>query len=397
MNGIAAAFSATGLYYLGFAVFKLAAERMAPLRGNRILHMAWTIVTNWIFLVALAFVLAGLGLQILALGMLPLSTAVPIFMSGIVPLLFIALVFFGERLTPREWLSLVLIGGAILLLTASVGGDEPIASAGAPLWKVAVVVAPAVVIPVLILVLGDYRPDGRHARPITGIAYGLSSGFPVGTAELAIKGWSDHADAASLRIALTPWPYLTVLAAAIGFGIMVMAFQRCRVVIVATVMTVTAKTYLLTMGTFMYGEAWPQDGTYSAMRLGALTLGAIAVLQFPRHRPVAETPRDSADADAASARDLFGDSALGGPALGGPYPGHPGYGRYAAPDEHASHQRMPQEQIPPQRSPYAQDPLGRGPYDRQEPEPGPRPPRRPVRPEAPTETGSDGRWRGFSE
>ncbi|GAA0561377.1 hypothetical protein ACN3XK_17600 [Actinomadura welshii] len=397
MNGIAAAFSATGLYYLGFAVFKLAADRMAPIRGNRILHMTWTIVTNWIFLAALAFVLSGLGLQILALSRLPLSTAVPIFMSGMVPLLLIALAFFGERLTPREWLSLVLIGGAILLLTASVGGDEPIASAGAPLWKVAVVVAPAVAVPILILVLGDYRPDGRHARPITGIAYGLSSGFPVGTAELAIKGWSDHADAASLRIALTPWPYLTVLAAAIGFGIMVMAFQRCRVSIVATVMTVTAKTYLLTMGTFMYGEAWPQDGTYSAMRLGALTLGAIAVLQFPQHRPVAAAARDSADEDAASARDPFGDPGLGGPALGGPQFRRPEQGRYAAPHQQPTEQQIPEQQVPPQRSPYAQDPLGRGPYDRQESAAGPRPPRRPVRPEPPTESGADGRWRGFSD
>ncbi|NUR31577.1 MAG: hypothetical protein HOV83_38025, partial [Catenulispora sp.] len=251
MNGIAAAFSATGLYYLGFAVFKLAADRMPAVRGNRIPHMVWTIVSNWVFLIALGIVLGGLGLQILALRNLPLSTAVPIFMSGIVPLLLIALVFFGERLTPREWLSLVLIGAAILLLTGSLRGDEPIGSADAPLWKIAAVVAPAVLVPVLILVLGDHRPDGRHARPVTGIAYGLSSGFPVGTAELAIKGWSDDAHATSLRIAATPWPYLTVLAAAIGFGIMVMAFQRCRVSIVATVMTVSAKTYLLTMGTFL--------------------------------------------------------------------------------------------------------------------------------------------------
>src|SRR4051794_7172997 len=200
MNGIAAAFSATGLYYLGFAVFKLAADRMAPVRGNRILHMVWTIVSNWIFLIALGFVLGGLSLQIVALGKLPLSTAVPIFMSGVVPLLLIAMAFFGERLTPREWLSLLLIAAAILLLTASISGHEPIRSADVPLWKIAVVVAPAVVVPMLILVLGDYRPDGRHARPVTGIAYGLSSGFPVGTAELAIKGWSDDAHATSLRI-----------------------------------------------------------------------------------------------------------------------------------------------------------------------------------------------------
>jgi drug/metabolite transporter (DMT)-like permease len=384
MNGIAAAFSATGLYYLGFAVFKLAADRMPAVRGNRIPHMVWTIVSNWVFLIALGVVLGGLGLQILALRNLPLSTAVPIFMSGIVPLLLIALVFFGERLTPREWLSLVLIGAAILLLTASLRGDEPIGSADAPLWKIAAVVAPAVLVPVLILVLGDHRPDGRHARPVTGIAYGLSSGFPVGTAELAIKGWSDDAHATSLRIAATPWPYLTVLAAAIGFGIMVMAFQRCRVSIVATVMTVSAKTYLLAMGTFLYAEPWPQDVGHSAMRLGALALGAIAVLQFPRHRPIPDEP-DASSAEEADAVDPFGGTAFGGPVLGGPRLGQ-------------AHRQAPQ--VPPQRSPYAQDPLGQGPYDRPEASPSegaPPQPRRPVRPQRPTETGADGRWRGFGD
>lgn len=384
MNGIAAAFSATGLYYLGFAVFKLAADRMPPVRGNRILHMIWSIVSNWIFLIALAIVLGGLTLQIIALRNLPLSTAVPIFMSGVVPLLLIALVFFGERLTGREWLSLLLIGAAILLLTGSLSGDEPISSADAPLWKIAAVVGPAVVVPVLILVLGDYRPDGRHARPVTGIAYGLSSGFPVGTAELAIKGWSDDANASSLRIVTTPWPYLTVVAAAIGFGIMVMAFQRCRVSIVATVMTVSAKTYLLTMGTVLYGEPWPQDAAHSAMRLGALALGAIAVLQFPRHRPIPEEAngpsRAEADGTSASA-DPFGSSSIGGPVLGGPQFGQA-------------------HQVPPQRSALGQDQLGQGPYNRPEGSPGraePPHPRRPVRPQSPTETGSDGRWRGFSE
>ncbi|MFB4301681.1 hypothetical protein [Actinomadura sp. NTSP31] len=394
MNGIAAAFSATGLYYLGFAVFKLAADRMAPVRGNRILHMIWTIVSNWIFLIALAIVLGGLSLQIVALGKLPLSTAVPIFMSGVVPLLLIAMVFFGERLTAREWLSLLLIATAILLLTASVSGHEPIGSADVPLWKIAAVVAPAVLLPILILVLGDYRPDGRHARPVTGIAYGLSSGFPVGTAELAIKGWSDDAHATSLKIVATPWPYLTVLAAAIGFGIMVMAFQRCRVSIVSTVMTVSAKSYLLTMGTFMYAEPWPKDMGHSAMRFGALLLGAVAVLQFPRHRPVEEDERPREDLSAA--QDPFGGPAVGGPVLGGPQFG-----------QQAAHPPVPQQpgpqqpSVPPQRSPYAHDPLGTGPYNRpgmppSDPQGDPsQDPRSSSAPEPRTETGSDGRWRGF--
>ncbi|MEV5826421.1 hypothetical protein AB0L25_12665 [Spirillospora sp. NPDC052242] len=394
MNGITAAFSATALYYLGFAVFKLAADRMAVLRGNRILHMIWTILGNWVFLIGLGLVLGGLSLQIVALSKLSLPTAVPIFMSGVVPLLIIALAFFGERLTAREWLSLVLTGAAILLLAASVVGDDPLSSADAPAWRLGLVIAPSILVPLLILVVGDHRPDGRHARPITGIAYGVASGLPVGTAEIAIKGWSDHAHRADPGILATPWPYLTVLAAAIGFGIMVAAFQRCRVAIVSTVMTVCAKSYLLIMGTFVYGQPWPDEPERSAMRIGALALAAVAVLQFPRHRPVADAEREAAREREAAARDPFGGTGAGGPALGdrgfaargfgGPGLAEPALG---APTYEDRGDEPSWLREPPPPGPFAQDPLGRGPSGRWSTDvPPPRPP------EA-SETSEEGRRR----
>ncbi|WP_243772271.1 DMT family transporter [Actinomadura barringtoniae] len=349
MNGIVAAFVATGLYYVGFAIFKLAADRMEPIRGNRIPHMVWTIVSNWVFLLGLALVLCGLSLQILALSKESLGIAVPIFMSGVIPLIIISMIFFGERLTGREWLSLLLIAAGMALLTLSIGNPPPIEAVDVPAWKLGVVVGPAILVPLLIMVFGDYRPDGRHARPVTGIAYGLSSGFPVGTAELAIKGWSDSGSK-GLSILATPYPYVTVLAAGLGFGIMVMAFQRCRVAIVATVMTVAAKSYLLLMGTFMYDEPWPSDGGHFSLRLAALVLGAIGVLQFPRHRPVENIePYEEVPAAQATqpppgmvfpqARDPLAGVPLSAPT---PYPG----------------QQAPPPQAPPPRSPYAEDPLG---------------------------------------
>ncbi|MFI0357617.1 hypothetical protein [Actinomadura sp. 9N407] len=319
MNGIVAAFGATGLYYVGFAVFKLAADRMEPLRGDRILHLARVILFDWVFLAGLALVLGGLGLQILALTEVSLGIAVPIFMSGVVPLLLIALVFFGERLTGREWLSLLLIAAAMGLIAASIGNPPPITAADVPVWQLAVVVAPALLVPLVVLLTGESRPDGRHARPITGIAYGLGTGIPIGTAELSIKGWSDSG--LGLGSLLTPYPYVTVVSATIGFGILMMAFQRCRVSVVATVMTVSAKTHLLVTGTLLYGEPWPDEPRYFAMRVAALALGVIAVVQFPRHRPVTEPAEPADDVRVAGAagrpgrqvppaRDPFGEPAL---------------------------------------------------------------------------------------
>ncbi len=134
------------------------------------------------------------------------------------------------------------------------------------------------------MTFGDYRPDGRHARPVAGIAYGLSSGLPVGVAELAVKGWSDE-PVSGTAILHTPYPYVTVLAAALGFGIMQAAFQRSRVIIVATVMTIAAKTYLLLVGTLLYGEPWPEDRGRVTLRVLGFAVAGFAVLLFPRHDP----------------------------------------------------------------------------------------------------------------
>jgi drug/metabolite transporter (DMT)-like permease len=290
MTGALAAFAATALYYLGFAIFKVAADRAEPLRVNRFRHLVRHVLSDWIFLIGLCLVLGGLSLQIVALSKVPLSVAVPIFVSGLVPLLVIAVVFFRERLTPREWVSLLLIAAAMLLIALSIGSPPPIKATSVPAWKLAAVVVPALGLPFLIMLFGDHRPDGRHARPVSGIAYGLSAGLPVGAAELAIKGWSDFRTQ-GLEILQTPYPYVTVLAAALGFGILQLGFQRSRVSIVATVMTISAKTYLLLVGTMLYGEPWPDDRGQVALRLLGFGVAATAVLLFPRHdEPTAPQP-----------------------------------------------------------------------------------------------------------
>ncbi|GLZ07678.1 hypothetical protein Acsp03_51440 [Actinomadura sp. NBRC 104412] len=299
MNGIVAAFGATGLYYVGFAIFKVAADRLERLRTNRLLRLVWVILSNWIFLLGLALVLGGLALQIVSMSQVSLAIGVPIFMSGVFLLLLIALVFFRERLTGREWLSLLMIAAAMVLIVASIGNPPPIRAVDVPPEKLAMIITPALLVPGIIWLIGDHRPDGKHAREITGIAYGLSSGLPIGTAELCIKGWSDSG--ISVSSLFTPYPYATVASAVIGFAALMAGFQRCRVSIVAVVMTAVAKTHLLVTGTFMYGEPWPQDARHLGMRLGALALAVIAVLQFPRHRPVSAQPASGPGSGAAPA------------------------------------------------------------------------------------------------
>ncbi|WP_146087403.1 hypothetical protein [Thermomonospora echinospora] len=386
MDGTLAAFGATGLYYVGFAVFKVAADRMEPVRGHRVHHMAWVILRSWIFLGGLVLVLGGLSLQIIALGELTLGVAVPIFVSGLVPLLLIALTVFGERLTLREWASLLLVAAAMLLLALSIEAPHPIDAGEVEPWRLAAVVVPPLAVSLALMALGDRRPDGRHARPVTGIAYGMSAGFPIGTAELAIKGWGDST-APGLEILRTPYPYLTVLAAALGFGIIIVGFQRCRVSVVATVMTVSAKTYLLVMGTILYGEPWPDEAGQAALRVLALALAVGAVLLFPRHDDRAHSrhspERDDGDPETPDPGQAPA-SALQGPPVpdprGSDAPGPPrtppaGPQRVQAPEPQWLPAPEPQQAAQPRQAPEPQ----RAPRPRPAPEPAPEI-RRPYRP-----------------
>jgi drug/metabolite transporter (DMT)-like permease len=286
MNGAVIALVATGLYYVGTAVFKASARRMQPLQGTRPMHLFGQMWTSWRWLAGLAIVAVGIVLQINALTMLPLAVAQPIFVSTLVLLLWIAVGYFGERLTAREWLGLALFAVATLMVAMSVVPGQKTTSEVPSLDLFLVVVIPSLLIPVIVFSIGDLRPAGRHARPLSGVAYGLSSGVLVGTAELAVKGATNVYDAGVRDVvAWLTEPYIYVIAAGATLGIsqVMIALQRCRLAVVLSICTVAAKTHLVVMGTLLYGEPWPHDLLWSSLRIAGFALGIAAVAFFPRY------------------------------------------------------------------------------------------------------------------
>jgi drug/metabolite transporter (DMT)-like permease len=281
---------ATIIYYLGFIVFRVAAGRMPLLRGTRPMRLLRYTYTNWLWLAGLVIVLAGVATQVEALTMLPLSIAEPIFAASLVFILFYAGVFFRERLTGREWFSVALFGVATALIGVSNGRREVMTSSVA--GTLAAVVIPGVLVGVIVLVGGDVRALGRHARPLAGVAYGLGSGVSLGVSELAIKGvaavYSSHGLAAATYA--TPYPYIAVGMAALGLAQLQIGLQRCRISIVATVLTVTAKTELALFAPLLFKEPLPSDRLLLGLRVGAVALAVIALVLFPRHEEVEESP-----------------------------------------------------------------------------------------------------------
>jgi drug/metabolite transporter (DMT)-like permease len=290
VRGAILALMATIIYYLGFIVFRVAANRMPVLRGTRPVQLIRHTYSNWLWLTGLIVVLAGVATQVKALSMLPLSLAEPIFAASLVFILFYAAVFFRERLTGREWASVALFGVATTLIGVSNGRREVLTSTVADPLVLAAVVVPGVVVGVVVLVGCDVRAFGKHARPLAGIAFGIGSGVSLGVSELALKGVAAVYSAHGLPAALytTGYPYVAVGMAALGLAQLQIGLQRCRMSIVVTVLTVTAKTQLAVFAPLMFKEPWPSDRLLLGLRVGAFALAVVALVLFPRHEAAQE-------------------------------------------------------------------------------------------------------------
>jgi drug/metabolite transporter (DMT)-like permease len=287
VRGAILAAMATIIYYLGFIVFRVAATRMPVLRGTRPLRLIRYTYTNWLWLLGLVIVLSGVVTQVEALTMLPLSLAVPIFVASLAFILFYAGVFFRERLTGREWLSIGLFAVATALIGVSNGRREVLTSSVASPLLLTAVVVPGVMIAVVVMVGGDVRAFGRHARPLAGVAYGFGTGISLGVSELAIKGVASiYSNDGFAATAHSPYPYVAVGMAAFGLAQLQIGLQRCRISIVATVLTVAAKTELAVVGPLLYKEPLPSDRGMLFLRFGGFALALVALVMFPRHESV---------------------------------------------------------------------------------------------------------------
>jgi drug/metabolite transporter (DMT)-like permease len=291
VRGAILAMMATIIYYLGFIVFRVAAGRMPLLRGTRPFRLIRHTYTNRLWVTGVVIVLAGVITQVKALTMLPLTIAEPIFAASLLFILFYAGVFFRERLTGREWTSIALFGAATALIGVSNGRREVLTTNIASSYALAAVAIPGVLIGAIVLIGGDVSAFGKHARPLAGIAYGIGSGVSLGVSELAIKGiasvYNDNGLAAAAYA--TPYPYVAVAMAALGLAQLQIGLQRCRMSIVVTVLTVTAKTQLAIVGPVLFKEPWPDDRLLLGLRVGAFALAVVALVLFPRHEAVRES------------------------------------------------------------------------------------------------------------
>ncbi|QFG20585.1 DMT family transporter [Actinomadura sp. WMMB 499] len=286
----ALALIATTTYYVAFLIFRVSARRMEPLRGGHPFRVARLMLTDPIWLGGGLLLFLGLGYEIVAFSLLPLAVVQPIFAVGLVLLVAYAVWFLDERLAPREWASMGLFVLATVLIGVSASPGEPVADATlagtlASPWPMLALCVPAFLVAALVWLVGDRKVSGRHARRLSGVAYGIGAGACAGLAEAGIRGIAIvYADTGSLWAVLeSPYPYLTLGFAAIALGQLQVALQRCRVAIVAAVLTVIGRLYLIVSGTVLFGEEWPRDAGPFLLRAAGFGLALAALALFPRY------------------------------------------------------------------------------------------------------------------
>lgn len=290
MQTVLIAVVATALYYVGVAFFKTSAEQMPPLSGTRPFTLIGRMLTSPLWLTGFLIGVSGFILQFVALATLPLSVAEPIFVATLVVALAIAFAYFHERLSRREWAALGTFAAGTVLVALSIAPVEYAATDTPELWLLLAVTVPSILGAVVMFSASDWKPAGRHARRLTGVAYGLSSGVLIGTMELSVKGLSNvwNTGQGVLPLVTEPYLYIFCVAAVVGLAQLQIALQRCRMAIVLTICTVVAKTQLVLAATLLYGEAWPSDPLSGALRVAGFAVGLGALALFPRYERTAE-------------------------------------------------------------------------------------------------------------
>ncbi|MCP2337659.1 hypothetical protein [Actinomadura rupiterrae] len=306
MQPVLPACAAQAVYVVAFVLFRSASAGMAPLSGRRPVLVMAEVSRSPRWLLGLLLLGAGFALGDTALLRLPVAASLPAFGVALALLLGIAAGRLGERPTVREWLALALTvaGMAAVSFSMAQGLTSAPARQGDPAaWQLGLVAAPSVLLPGWLFCTRDRTSQGRHARRQTGVAYGMGAGIFLGAAEAAGLGFA-------LRLAHHTGPgiveaVLFVVAGGLGLGLATVGLQHCRMIVLVTVTTVTAKIHLLIAATWLYAEPWPTAPVPLATRLAGALLPALAVVLFPRHEPLPPRiarHRQVRDAQSASSR-----------------------------------------------------------------------------------------------
>jgi drug/metabolite transporter (DMT)-like permease len=285
-GGLALALLSTTAYNSGLIVEKQALIRLPEISGRRIVSLAVTLGSSPRWLSGFALMLCGLGFQVLALTLAPVTVVQPAIASGVAVVLVLSRLVLREQLGRGEYVCVAVMALSVVLLAFSAGNAE-VGHHFSGLAAAAVAI-PSVLIALAAGASGLRAVSRRHGKPVTGVSYGIATGLLYGVAALAIKALSGavlhHHGIANLLIAVLSSPYLYVMGACSAAGLLLFqtALQRCRIAIVAPVSNVLGSIYFMVVGTWLFHERLPSDPVLLVLRLVGIIIACVVVVLLSR-------------------------------------------------------------------------------------------------------------------
>jgi len=293
MQSVLLACAAHLIYLTGFVIFKTTGAALPPLTPRRPFHAAAHLVTSGSWLVGLATVMSGTVVAAAAVNTAPVATMLATYLFGLVLLLVVGVYGFKERLSRREGAALGLLATALVLVAVPVlYGHEDVLSrveAGPShpsLWMLAAAMVPSLIFPIWMFCVRERKVEGRHARRLTGVAYGIGAGVLLGAAETMGLAMIPYILDEPRELLSTPYPALFLVSGGLGLGLLHIGLQGRRLVPVCAVMNIVGKVQLVCGAALLFGEPWPSEPLWLAMELTGIFLALYAVLLFPRYERV---------------------------------------------------------------------------------------------------------------
>ncbi len=284
------------LYNVGFVLEKHALGDMESVHARRLWHLVGSVVSSPVWVIGFCSMLVGLGLQVLALSLVPISVVQPIFVSGIVVLLVLSHVTLKEHLGRREWAAIALVALALLSISLSLDSASDQAGTQGAFGSLVAAAVPTIAVAFWLFLLADRLRDGGVRRAaVRAPLFGLASGLMYGVASLATKAVSAIVEKRGVwesipHVLASPYLYALVATSVFGLLLFQTALQRCPASVVVPVSNVVSSVYVVAVGTVIFGEHLPAADWKLALRIVGFVAVFVSVLLLANAKSQVKEP-----------------------------------------------------------------------------------------------------------
>jgi multidrug transporter EmrE-like cation transporter len=303
VGAVVAALSAL-LYDAGYVLEKRALVDLPPMKLSPA-GLLRTARASRRWTAGFAAMLAGLGLQVVALTLAPVSIVQPILAGGLIALAAAGSSLLGERLNRRHALALALVLLAVVSVAGSARGSAALARhvPAGPFFLLAMVVSGAA------LLAGRAGLGRRRRGALRGLAgTALAAGLLYGLGAVAEKAVATRLVSRGLlegawSALSTPYPWIFLAATLAGMLLFQVGLQANPASLMASLTNVTSTVCALVGASLVFGEGLlPPSGWWAALRVAGFVCVIASVALLTGEGGAPGPPGSAASPDTVAAR-----------------------------------------------------------------------------------------------